>query len=75
MTFIIPVQCHTCKHYKASTFCEAFPKDPGIPRVILENQFDHRQPYEGDHGVRWEPNKPGLKHPFDWKQRWVEEYE
>jgi len=76
MTTIIP-QCDTCKHFnynRRGNYCAAF-NDTPIPLEILHNQFDHRQPYEGDNGIRWEPNKPGLKHPFDWKQRWVEEYE
>ena len=33
-------------------FCAAFPG--GIPEDIWENRFDHRQPRDGDHGLRWE---------------------
>jgi 2'-5' RNA ligase len=33
-------------------FCAAFPD--GIPAEIWDNQFDHRQPHEGDHGLQWE---------------------
>jgi 2'-5' RNA ligase len=33
-------------------FCAAFPD--GIPAAIWDNQADHREPYEGDHGLRWE---------------------
>jgi len=38
--------------------CAAFPRPPGIPDVIFDNGFDHRKPYEGDHGIQFEP-KPG----------------
>lgn len=36
-------------------FCAAFPD--GIPAVIWENRFDHRQPHDGDHGLQWESNE------------------
>jgi hypothetical protein len=32
--------------------CDAFPK--GIPLLILYAD-DHRRPYPGDHGIRYEP--------------------
>jgi hypothetical protein len=32
--------------------CDAYPEE--IPEAILKNLVDHRQPYEGDHGIRWE---------------------
>ena len=34
-------------------FCAAFPD--AIPEDIWTNQFDHRQPHEGDHGLLWSP--------------------
>lgn len=36
-------------------FCAAFPD--GIPAAIWTNEFDHRQPHDGDHGLRWESNE------------------
>jgi len=33
--------------------CAAFPN--GIPEEILDGEFDHTQPHEGDHGLRFVP--------------------
>jgi hypothetical protein len=54
--------CAECKHLQPNRpgvpiHCAAFPA--GIPDVILDGDFDHRQPYEGDNGVRYEPDEPG----------------
>lgn len=55
---IVP-QCYNCKHAfpydKGSGLlrCAAFPD--GIPREIERNKHDHRQPYPGDNGIRFEP--------------------
>jgi len=61
-------QCTVCKHFSGFTeppnparvldatqipTCAAFPD--GIPTKITEERFDHRQPFPGDGGVRWEP--------------------
>ena len=33
--------------------CAAF--EMGIPVAILSGEHDHAEPYEGDHGIRFEP--------------------
>ncbi len=45
-------QCLSCSNYFAALTCRAFPD--GIPAEIVTGRFDHTQPYEGDHGVRFE---------------------
>ena len=70
-------QCSRCRHLigivtappkdqmegESRIVCDAFPKR-GIPARILADRFDHRRPYPGDHGIRFEPY-PGQKHPSD----------
>lgn len=46
-------QCVGCAHYLGNLECEAFPD--GIPDEIITGLHDHRQPYEGDGGIRYEP--------------------
>ena len=47
-------QCVWCRHRSAGgRCCRAFPK--GIPEAITSNRHDHRDPYDGDYGVRFEP--------------------
>lgn len=64
-------QCATCVHMRspfsvpraerpAGPFCAAFPE--GIPDRIYHNGGDHRQPVDGDHGVRW-ASKDGAEFP------------
>jgi len=46
--------CAYCKHKHEDTpTCEAFPD--GIPDEILMMKNDHTEPFEGDHGIQFEP--------------------
>ena len=58
----IDLQCLTCRHFrrppKSGPFrlsCDAFPA--GIPREIQLGEHDHRKPFPGDGGIRYEPAK------------------
>jgi hypothetical protein len=44
-----------CRHFIPSGFphCAAYPD--GIPWEIQAGEVDHRQPWAGDHGIRYEP--------------------
>ena len=55
-------QCMVCRHVRDGGTCDAFPA--GIPSEIRLKERDHRQPYPGDQGVRFEA-KPGRRHPLD----------
>lgn len=52
-----PSQCQTCKHRHfhddTRIACDAFRTQ--IPTPILIGEFDHRNAYPGDNGVRYEP--------------------
>lgn len=48
--------CLSCQHVDpAKGTCTAFPQ--GIPMAIAAGDFDHRQPWPGDNGIRFEPKK------------------
>jgi hypothetical protein len=61
MIRVLP-QCLTCAHFRSQLdhgpdapeqACDAYPDR--IPDPIWWNQVDHRQPYDGDQGITWEP--------------------
>ena len=46
--------CVLCKHkHLGKNTCAAFSN--GIPPHILSGKFDHFEPYDGDHGIQFEP--------------------
>lgn len=58
-----PSQCLSCKWLGGGDLlvCKAFPSQ--IPDEIVANLFDHREPYHGDDGVRFEP-EDGTPKPY-----------
>ena len=38
--------------------CKAFPN--GLPDTIRQGRWDHREPFEGDNGILYEPVDPSL---------------
>lgn len=56
-------ECFRCRHIRSNYTCAAFTQ--GMPREIIEG-FDHREPLEGDSGIRFDPREPGEPAPvFD----------
>jgi hypothetical protein len=48
-------QCIFCIHVNPRNWfvCPAFPD--GVPEDIYYNRVDHRQPFNGDNGIHFEP--------------------
>ena len=67
MTTIIS-QCYWRKHYQEMGKCKAF-EDERIPNEVFFNVHDHKQPFPGDNGIQFEPEKEGevpiLQSPSD----------
>lgn len=55
MSKVVIPQCFYCKHYEGNYRCAAFVE--GIPDKILVNKHDHREPYPGDNGIRFEQDE------------------
>jgi hypothetical protein len=58
-------QCYDCKHLfpfdrTKERGCAAFP-DQEIPEEIRKNRHDHRQPFPGDHDIRFEPSESAIE--------------
>lgn len=45
-------QCIECTHYLGALTCKAFPD--GIPLEITTGRHNHRKPFPGDNGIRYE---------------------
>lgn len=53
-------ECAGCKHkHSGKIGCDAYPD--GIPWVILIGEVMHREPYEGDRGIQFEPEDQGAE--------------
>ena len=67
MTTIAPPICGGCKHLLVDLRdpkCDAYPGR--IPSPILLSRVDHREPYSGDDGIRFEPKTPAAAAYAEW---------
>jgi hypothetical protein len=58
--------CLFCKRWDPQideNVCEAFPE--GIPELIWEGKFDHREPFDGDSGILFEARNEKYKKSFE----------
>lgn len=69
------ILCQICRHHRpgrdTSLTCDAFPER--IPQAILEWEADHRQPYEGDGGIRFELRDDLPPEIRAWELKWLRE--
>ena len=60
---VVP-QCLGCRHFRPDPdasrplTCAAFPAPRRIPGAILLGEHDHREPFPGDGGIRFEAGEP-----------------
>lgn len=53
---LVMPQCLQCTYWEEpGIICAAFPE--GIPKEVLMNIVDHKNPVSGDHGIRFAPRK------------------
>ena len=65
--------CRACLRLRGEDTCEAFPD--GIPGRILYQHFDHRLPFPGDRGMRFEldPARGDQLHDYEVIDRMLRE--